>query len=260
MVSPRVLAPIHPNAGLTVRYRSRLLAELAELQRSVLYWVKASWRKQPRLAQDADPIAELQATFRRLGRRWLRKFDALAPALAERFVRDATGRVDQRFRRQLQEAGFTIEFVTSRAVRDAYRAAVAENVSLIQSVAAQHLDGVERAVLRSVATGRDLAAVTKDLQEQYGVTRRRATLIARDQNNKATAVITKVRQEQLGITQARWRHSAGGRHPRPSHVAADGTVYDVAKGWFDPDAREWVWPGTLINCRCVSQAVLPGFE
>ena len=86
-----------------------------------------------------------------------------------------------------------------------------------------------------------------------------AALIARDQNNKATATITRARQEDLGITHAYWIHSNGGKKPRPSHVKAgqEKTVYEVSKGWFDPDEGEYIWPGMLINCRCVCKAILP---
>lgn len=255
---PVGLAPVRPNAGLQASYRARLEAAVDELHASVLYWLRAEWRKQPALAQDA-PVADLQLLFRRLGRRWMRRFDELAPELAAHFAKGAHDRVSGKLRQLLKDHGMSVEFVMSRPVRDAYQAVLAENVGLIKSIAREHLSRVEGEVMRSVAAGRDLATLTQALQEQHGLTRRRAALVARDQNNKATAVITRVRQQELGITHARWRHSHGGRRPRPSHVAADGTVYEIGKGWWDPDERAWVWPGTLINCRCVSQPVIPGF-
>jgi SPP1 gp7 family putative phage head morphogenesis protein len=111
--------------------------------------------------------------------------------------------------------------------------------------------------MQSVQNGRDLGTLSKGLQKQFGVSKRRAALIARDQNNKATAVIARTRQQSLGITQAKWRHSHAGKTPRPSHVHADGEVYDIAKGMYLDG--EWVWPGTAINCRCTSQPIIQGF-
>jgi uncharacterized protein with gpF-like domain len=89
-----------------------------------------------------------------------------------------------------------------------------------------------------------------------------AALIARDQNNKATAVFVRVRQKQAGITKAMWLHSHGGKEPRKTHLANDGKLYDPAKGWFDPDpkVRRHIYPGELINCRCSSITVVPGFS
>ena len=55
----------------------------------------------------------------------------------------------------------------------------------------QRITNVEGLVMRSVQTGRDLRQLTTDLQEQFGVTRRRAAFIARHQSNKATASMTR---------------------------------------------------------------------
>ncbi len=112
--------------------------------------------------------------------------------------------------------------------------------------------------MRSVQTGRDLGQLRSDILARYDVTKKRAALIARDQNNKATAVMEKARRISIGITQAKWAHSRGGKEPRASHVAANGKIYDVAKGCLIDG--KYIMPGEEINCRCVSHAVIPGFE
>jgi uncharacterized protein with gpF-like domain len=74
--------------------------------------------------------------------------------------------------------------------------------------------------------------------------------------------MTRARQEEVGITKAVWLHSHGGKTPRKTHWANNGKPYDPAKGWFDPDpkVRKYIWPGTEINCRCVSRSVVKGFS
>ena len=147
------------------------------------------------------------------------------------------------------------------AQNDILQATIAQQVGLIKSIPRAYMHGVEGAVMRSVQTGRDLGGLTKELTEQHGVSRRRAAFIARDQSNKATAALTRARQVEIGITEAIWVHSGGGRHPRPSHAKAgrDQARYDVAKGWFDPDEGQFVLPGQLGNCRCVSRSLVKGF-
>ncbi len=162
----------------------------------------------------------------------------------------------------LRRAGLTVQFRMTPAAQEVYDAAVIENVGLIRSIAQQHLQDVEGMVMRSVQAGRDLGQLAPELRARYGITKRRAALIARDQNNKATAVIVRTRQKELGITQARWLHSHAGRVPRPSHVAFSegrdgGPYYDVEKGALIDGER--IFPGELINCRCVSRSVIPGF-
>ncbi|MGF6806282.1 SPP1 gp7 family putative phage head morphogenesis protein [Paraburkholderia sp. Clong3] len=252
-----VLGAIHPNAGLEAAYRRKLEALVDEMHASLLYWLRASYRaNSPEIAQDAmSPAMALRAAMRKLAIRWLKRFDEAAPELAKYFATNATARVDGSLKSILKRSGFAVEFTMTREANDVMQATIGEQVGLIKSIASQHLSEVEGLVMRSVSTGRDLGTLTNELQQRYGVTRRRAALIARDQNNKATATITRVRQRSLGITQAKWLHSNGGKEPRKSHLEADGKIFDIDKGMLiDGD---YIFPGQLINCRCVSRSILP---
>jgi SPP1 gp7 family putative phage head morphogenesis protein len=135
-------------------------------------------------------------------------------------------------------------------------------VSLIKSIPAQFHTQVEGIVMRSVAVGGDLHQMTKDLQKQFGVTRRRAEFIARDQSSKATATIVRARYVDLGIEEAIWMHSAAGKTKRPTHVKNSGKKFNIATGWFDPDpkVRRFIQAGELINCRCTCRPVVKGFS
>ncbi len=252
------LRAVRPSAAVRAGYEKRLDREIAMMQRSLVYWLKARYRRElPRMALDASPARELRDAIRKLSRRWQVKFDELAPKLAEHFARASMFRVDGELERMLRDHGFTVRFRMSRGMRNAYQATIEENVTLIKSIAAQHLKNVEGAVMRSVSTGRDLGTLSKELEETYGVTRRRAASIARSQNNMATATLTRTRQIEMGVTKAKWLHSAGGQKPRPEHVAFSGKTYDIAKGAYLEGKR--TWPGKEINCRCVSVPIIPGF-
>jgi SPP1 gp7 family putative phage head morphogenesis protein len=252
------LAAIRPNAGLRADYHKKLDRAVEDMHRSVLYWLRAAYRANaPEIAQDASPARILRSAMRKLGRRWLRRFDELGPELAEYFATAASERVDGALADMLRKKGFTVRFKATAAQNDAYQAIIGQNVGLIKSVAQKYLTDIEGDVMRSVMAGRDLGTLTKTLEKTFGVTRRRAALIARSQNNMATATLTKVRQRELGIKQAKWLHSSGGKTPRPEHVAFSGKLYDVTKGAFLEG--KWTWPGVEINCRCVSVPIIPGF-
>jgi uncharacterized protein with gpF-like domain len=257
---PAVLPAARPSEGLAAVYRRRLARALDAMDRSLRWWLAAEWRRQPELAQDANPAVALRREVRRLAEEWTERFDELAPRLARWFATDAERRVARHLEDALREAGLTVRFAMTPAARLALEATVAQNVALIRDIPARHLAQVEGAVMRSAAAGRDLASLAAELREAHGMTLRRAAFVARDQNNKATAVITRARQLELGVTTARWRHSRGGREPRPAHVAMDGRTYDVRRGMWDPDERKWVLPGELPNCRCVSEPVVEGFS
>lgn len=252
------LAAVRPNAGLRADYHKRLDRAVDDMHRSVMYWLRAAYRANPpEIAQDASPARILRAAMRKLGRRWLRRFDELGPEIAAYFATAASERVDGALADMLRKKGFTVRFKTTAAQNDAYQAVIGQQVGLIKSVAQKYLSDIEGDVMRSVMAGRDLATLSKTLEKTYGVTKRRAALIARSQNNMATATLTRVRQNELGIKKAKWLHSAGGRVPRPEHVAFSGKLYDVDKGAFLEG--KWTWPGMEINCRCVSVPVITGF-
>jgi SPP1 gp7 family putative phage head morphogenesis protein len=207
------------------------------------------------MAQDASPASILQRAMTRLARRWQLRIDDMAPKLAAWFATAAKDRAEGSFKAALREGGFTVQFKMTPQVNDVFQATLKEQVGLIKTIPQQYLAKVQGAVMRSVQTGRDIGGLAKELEEHYGVTKRRAQFIAKDQNNKATATIMRARQLELGMTKAVWMHSGAGRHPRPEHVAFSGKTYDVAKGAFLEGV--WTWPGRECNCRCVSKSVLP---
>lgn len=256
------LRPLHPSAALAIAYQKKIDRLVSEMQDSVIYWITASYKNNPPIMamDDVLPANVLKRMIEALKKRWLKNFDIAAPKLAQYFALAAHKRTDKALASILRKGGFSVKFQMSKAMKDVLQATTAENVSLIKSISSQYFTEVEGLVMRSASAGRDLGTMAKALEARYGVTKRRAALIAKDQNNKASANFTRVRQIEAGITHAKWRHSAGGKKPRPTHVKNNGKLYDVTKGWFDPAVNEWIFPGQLINCRCVSIPVVPGFS
>lgn len=263
MAKTRIARGVHANAGTKARYQRRMISLIREMAASVEYWAKAQYRADPpELAQDALPAAEMVKALKKLTERWEKRFDDMAPTVAASFLKNQFRGTDVAMREALKAAGWTVKFTMTPAVRDAFEASLAENVGLIKSIPAQYLQEVEGIVMRSFAAGRDLKTMATEIRGRYHVAANRAVLIARDQSNKASAVVTKARQTELGITRAKWLHSHAGKEPRPSHVRMNGKEYDVEKGMWDPDAHgkgkgDWVYPGQLINCRCVGRSILP---
>lgn len=258
------LAPIYPSAGVEAEYRKRLLDLVNEMAKSYAWFVRAAYRSnEPAImAIDADPTDALRKAMEKLADRWRARFDDRAEALAEYFATEASKRTDAALKAALRKSGFTIKFKPTPAQRDIMKATVQANVSLIKSIPDQYMVAVQGAVFRAVQTGGDLGTLTTELQKHAGVTRRRARFIALDQNNKANAALKRARQAELGIDEEEWRHSGGGKHPRPSHVHAgrERVRYKVSEGWLDPATGRRIWPGTEVGCRCVGRPIIKGLE
>jgi uncharacterized protein with gpF-like domain len=259
----KLLRPVHPNAGIEAEYRRRLDALIAEMQKSVVYWLKASYRANPpEMASDATPADILGHSIKQLAARWLRRFDEAAPKLADWFAEASSKRSADALRKILKDAGFSVEFKLTPAMRDVIDATVNQNVALIRSIPEQYFTQVEGLVMRSVQNGRDLGFLTKELQGRYGITRGRAAFIALDQNNKATSAMNKARQIELGLDEAVWVHSGAGKHPRPTHVKAgrEHVRYKISEGWYDPALKRFIQPGEEPGCRCIGRPVVKGFS
>jgi hypothetical protein len=260
----KVLRPVLPNAGLRMLYQRRLEALIREMNDSVIYWVRASYRaNEPKvaiLAADELPSQALLRAVKVLSKRWLKRFDAAAPKLAEWFATAAKDRSDAVLRKILREGGFSVKWKMTQSMKDVMAATVGEQVGLIRSIPQQYFTQIEGMVMRSVTIGRDVGGLAKDIEKQYGVTRRRAQFIAQDQNNKASATMVRTRHLELGLTLAVWRHSGGGKEPRPTHVANSGKTYSISEGWFDPAVGKYIQPGELPRCRCYARPVVKGFS
>ncbi len=259
--SGKVLRPVHANAGLAAEYKRHITALIDELHASVTHWIGAAYRnRSPELAQDASPAETMRAAIRKLTRRWTERFDEASKKLGAWFTKATAQRSDAVLKKILKDAGISVDFQMTRAQNDVIRATLNQQVGLIRSIPQKFLGDVEQAVMRSVQTGRDIGGLTKEIQAIAGVSKRRAAFIAQSQNALATTSMTRARQLEVGIDSAVWRHASAGKKPRPSHVRMNGKEYNVSKGMWDETEQAFVFPGQLLNCRCVSLSIVKGFS
>lgn len=127
-----------------------------------------------------------------------------------------------------------------------------QNAQLITSLPEQDLLQVAGIVERGLQQGTRFTNVARDIQKRFGITMRRANLIARDQTTKLNSSLTQLRQESAGITHYIWQ-TAGDERVRPTHRANDGKKF----AWDKPPAQTG-HPGHDINCRCVAIPVMEG--
>lgn len=254
----KIVRSIHANVGLRLKYQRTISSLIEEMAASIEDLVTVTYRTDaPVVAMDASPVLAMKEQLRKLASRWIKSFYTAAPKIAEAYLKGSFKATDSAMRLALKDAGWTVKFEMTPAVREAFEASLAENVGLIRSIPQEYLQQVEGAVMRSYSIGRDLQTMVRDIKRIYPKAANRAVLIARDQGNKANAVVTRARQTELGIVEAIWMHSHAGKTPRPDHVAANGKRYKVSEGCLI--SGEYIFPGELINCRCTSRSVLPGF-
>jgi uncharacterized protein with gpF-like domain len=254
-------APQRPSAATREAYTKALDNQVDKMGRSLRRWLLAAYRADPPAvyvlyAADASPADKMRRAMAKLAKRWLAQFDEFASPTADLFAR----RTRDGLARDLRNTGFTIRYRATRAMTDAFDAVRNENVSLIKSIAQQHLTAVEGLVQRTVSAGFDLSVLAGGLEKQLGVTKRRAAFIARDQAGKSLAMMQRAQYLEMGFTKGKWLHSAGGAQPRPEHVAFSGKVFDLVKGHDFEDGEGPTWPGVPVNCRCVFGPAIEGID
>lgn len=118
----------------------------------------------------------------------------------------------------------------------------AEAERLRQEVSSAVREGLERGQLIDQIAGR--------IQDRCGVSRSRATLIARNELGNAASFAMMESQRLAGVASYIWR-TAGDKRVRPEHVTRNGKEFR----WDDPPSDGH--PGQPIMCRCIARAVIP---
>lgn len=262
MVEPRTAPVVRANSGVEAWYRNQLHDFLEAMYASMSLHLRVAFDKgvpTVGLAQDASSRSILlDKALKKWGKLWQKKLDDMSAQLSRSFALRNASATQTAMRDSFARVGFTVKFKSTKGSLDAYHSTIAENVNLISSLGQKFNTDIASSVWQSVNRGADMATLSTSLQKVYGVSYRRAALIARDQNHKAKALLENTRRMELGITEARWQHSTAGKEPRPEHVAFSGKTYQLAKGAYLE--KKWVWPGSEINCRCTSKAIIPGFK
>ena len=132
---------------------------------------------------------------------------------------------------------------------------VIENVGLIKSIPEDTLDRMREIVYDGFTNGKTTTRMVKEIQRAYGMSRRRAELIARDQTAKLNGQIQRAQQMDAGIKEYIWS-ATGDERVRESHRALNGKKFR----WDDPpvvDERTGrrCHPGEDYQCRCIGRPV-----
>ena len=201
--------------------------------------------------------ADVQAIVDELLARWTSPgFQRLAARLAAGFVRTTLSVIDRE-----QKRNFGIDVLQgSPKIRASMQAAAIQNANLIKSIPEQYLKSVSNTVLSNMRTGLLPREVAKQLEDEYGVTQRRARFIARDQTAKVNGELTKQRQIDAGYEYFQWMtsHDERVRHRHAEIARADVGYGPGVYRWDDlPTSDEGtpIQPGSDYQCRCFARAV-----
>lgn len=129
------------------------------------------------------------------------------------------------------------------------------NVSLIKTIPEETLDKMREIVYDGFTKGKTTTRMIKEIQRAYGVSKRRAELIARDQTAKLNGQIQRAQQLDAGITEYIW-YTTGDERVRDSHKALNGKKFSWnAPPVVDERTGRKCHPGEDYQCRCIGRPV-----
>lgn len=255
---PKTLNPVPNPAAVEIWYRRKLLALVKGMEQSVMYWVKAKYRRQEsRIVGDASPGVTLWEELNSIFKANTSKFDEVAENIAKGVAGKTQKFVETNLFDQLRKSGFGLTPRIPRSVAARASALMRENALLIKSIPRQYMDSVGQAIQRGVLNGRNREHVMEAIMETGAVSERRAAMIARDQVHKGAQAIAQETCRSVGIIKGVWQHNVGGKTVRKEHADFEGQEFYLSQGLYDEKEDMLVLPGELINCRCSYKPVLP---
>lgn len=198
----------------------------------------------------ADDIETLSQVIGRIKTAWSGfVFDSKARQEANTFAQSV-------YKSAVKSLG--IDAYSERNIQRYIRAITIQNAELIKSLSSQHINAIADIIFQGVNAGTTPASIAEKIAD-YGVTRGRAMMIARDQLAKAFGGINRMHQENNGFHYFRWVCSEDQR-VRPSHLAVAHHMTKYGKGVYKWDDLPIVdgeesYPTSPINCRCTAVPV-----
>ena len=182
-----------------------------------------------------------------------------AQSVAEYMLADVARRNEKAWVEHGREMG--VEFkkqIQQTGIGHAYRALMAEQVTLIQSIPLDAAEKVHEMVEQGLHTSERSAQIAKRVMELADMPMWRAKLIARTEVSRSAVTLTQVRAQNLGSHGYIWRTSRDG-DVRPTHKEMEG----VYVPWDHPPKTDKslspYHAGCGPNCRCWPEPVLPEY-
>lgn len=254
---------INPSRAVELRYYQQLESLIRRMTDETERACRALFRKadvKEFFAEDASPSAQARMITNELMNNFNLLFSRRAGPIARQFINASDRSSSASVHANLKELSGGLSLPTAGAdahLREILSASTQENVRLIKSISQKYLNGVQGAVMRSLAGGGGLETLVPYLEKQKGITYRRARFIALDQTRKAMNNISAARMEDVGLDEFEWLHTGGSDHPRPLHQRMSGKIYSLKNPpVIDEDTGERGLPGHLPGCRCRMKMVL----
>lgn len=222
--------------------------QLRKLARQIGDLIAGMWRPDdPAVVDEIDKILDHYA----------KTIEPWAEAVGSRMIHEVAARDRSAWMTTAARMGRLLHREIDYApVGHVMRSRLADQVGLITSLPTEAAKRVHKLTLEGITQGTRASEIAKEIMRSGEVTKSRATLIARTEVGRTSTELTKARAEGIGSTGYVWR-TAEDSDVRPSHRKMNGRYVE----WNDPPTLDGMigHAGSLPNCRCYAEPVIPEF-
>lgn len=189
--------------------------------------------------------------------------DEVADSLrAEQVLERAAGRTDRDFRRSVREVAVVPPL--SRQEKTVVAEGYSENLKrYVRDFTREQVEELRKRVEQHVFKGGRADELSKIVQQAYGVGKRKARFLARQETNLMTSKLKEARYASAGVDEYLWQSVTGTPdHPvRPMHKQLNdrsrrGEVFRFSDPPITSPTGARNNPGEDFNCRCVARPVV----
>lgn len=277
-----------PPFAIELAYRRAIMKLIRDMVKDYRVLFSIYREKKSQVAMDAGEgtwlTTEVQKRLKSLGSKWEKRFKEFAENKSPDMVKKVLKNTDLQLKSILKDYFADVRFELLDmpvALKQVVNAHIAENVSLIKSIAPQYLDRVQGALSRAITGGGSIRQFEMEVAKYSGQELNRAKLIAHDQIHKVFTTMVARRCGQLGVKRMQWFHSHARKEPRPYHIrkwdgksglkdghpnGLDGFIFELGNlpviqeetvsksGKVQKEIRGL--PSQLVNCGCFMKPVI----
>lgn len=272
----KALRALESNRGLAIAAGKRIRAIVNQFEKAYkkeALKIAAKYCKNE--VQDAAISvvpSELEIALAKLAAKQSMGMGSNAKQVSRWYCRQLLRNISADQKRALKKAGISTAWLkqkwTVQIVRGQYVAPsvakklpeqVEANAALITKLCERSAQKVQNAIAEGISKGYNLSRLTEKINSLENMDEARAARVALDQSCKLNQFIQVENSKALGVKEGIWVHVPGQYESRASHMKMNGKKFDLEKGMYDPDVKDYVQPGELPYCRCCFKAILPGF-
>lgn len=214
---------IPPQAVISL-YRREIVNMVIEMIKDYRPLLALFSEKHDQMAMDDNTwiTTDMEKRLDKLGKKWRDAFEEFAQNKSKRMVQKVLKQSDLQIKRVLrdwfaQKRWQLIPDTIPVQMQQTIKAHVAENVSLITSIATQYHERITGAVYRAITGVGTYRQLQRDFIKFGNMSSRRAKLVASDQVHKTFITLSARRMASLGIKRFMWKHGHS-KEPRPYHI------------------------------------------